>query len=130
MWTCSREYSGFMDDLGQATDLLRTTKRLREYRFPEVGLLSASATCSARDQKSRASRCCQPTERIFSASGTTLLPLQGKLSSHGGRRPKSRSPPSSVSSSYRQGRESGIVRFCFAKQDPTLAMALERLARL
>ena len=35
-----------------------------------------------------------------------------------------------VSAFYRQGRESGIVRFCFAKQDPTLALALERLTRL
>jgi methionine aminotransferase len=35
-----------------------------------------------------------------------------------------------VSAFYRQGRESGIVRFCFAKQDQTLAVALERLARL
>ncbi|MES2318321.1 MAG: pyridoxal phosphate-dependent aminotransferase [Pseudomonadota bacterium] len=35
-----------------------------------------------------------------------------------------------VSAFYRQGRESGIVRFCFAKQDQTLALALERLARL
>jgi methionine aminotransferase len=35
-----------------------------------------------------------------------------------------------VSAFYRQARESGIVRFCFAKQDQTLALALERLARL
>jgi methionine aminotransferase len=35
-----------------------------------------------------------------------------------------------VSAFYSQGRESGIVRFCFAKQDQTLALALERLARL
>ena len=35
-----------------------------------------------------------------------------------------------VSAFYRQGRESGIVRFCFAKQDQTLVLALERLARL
>jgi methionine aminotransferase len=35
-----------------------------------------------------------------------------------------------VSAFYRHGRESGIVRFCFAKQDQTLALALERLARL
>jgi methionine transaminase len=35
-----------------------------------------------------------------------------------------------VSAFYRQSRESGIVRFCFAKQDQTLALALERLARL
>jgi len=31
---------------------------------------------------------------------------------------------------YSQGRESGIVRFCFAKKDETLRHALERLARL
>jgi methionine aminotransferase len=35
-----------------------------------------------------------------------------------------------VSAFYAQGRESGIVRFCFAKQDQTLRHALERLARL
>ncbi|SFV04977.1 pyridoxal phosphate-dependent aminotransferase [Pseudoduganella namucuonensis] len=35
-----------------------------------------------------------------------------------------------VSAFYRQGRESGIVRFCFAKKDDTLALALERLARI
>lgn len=35
-----------------------------------------------------------------------------------------------VSAFYSQGRESGIVRFCFAKKDDTLRQALERLARL
>jgi methionine aminotransferase len=35
-----------------------------------------------------------------------------------------------VSAFYSQGKESGIVRFCFAKQDETLRLALERLARL
>ena len=35
-----------------------------------------------------------------------------------------------VSAFYAQGRESGIVRFCFAKKDETLRLALERLARL
>ncbi len=35
-----------------------------------------------------------------------------------------------VSPFYRQARESGIVRFCFAKKDETLAMALQRLARI
>ncbi len=35
-----------------------------------------------------------------------------------------------VSAFYSQARESGIVRFCFAKQDQTLALALERLASL
>jgi methionine aminotransferase len=35
-----------------------------------------------------------------------------------------------VSAFYSQGRESGIVRFCFAKKDDTLRHALERLARL
>ena len=35
-----------------------------------------------------------------------------------------------VSPFYSQGRESGIVRFCFAKQDETLRLALTRLARL
>ncbi len=35
-----------------------------------------------------------------------------------------------VSAFYSDGTESGIVRFCFAKQDQTLALALERLARL
>src|SRR5450830_853172 len=32
-----------------------------------------------------------------------------------------------VSAFYAQGKESGIVRFCFAKQDDTLRLALERL---
>ncbi len=35
-----------------------------------------------------------------------------------------------VSAFYQQGKESGIVRFCFAKQDDTLRLALERLARI
>jgi methionine aminotransferase len=35
-----------------------------------------------------------------------------------------------VSAFYGQARESGIVRFCFAKQDATLWLALERLAAL
>jgi methionine aminotransferase len=35
-----------------------------------------------------------------------------------------------VSAFYSAGRESGIVRFCFAKKDDTLRLALERLARL
>ncbi|MES2150482.1 MAG: pyridoxal phosphate-dependent aminotransferase [Pseudomonadota bacterium] len=35
-----------------------------------------------------------------------------------------------VSAFYCQGKESGIVRFCFAKQDATLRLALERLVRL
>ena len=35
-----------------------------------------------------------------------------------------------VAEFYAQGQESGIVRFCFAKQDETLRLALERLARL
>ena len=35
-----------------------------------------------------------------------------------------------VSAFYREGRESGIVRFCFAKQDETLRLALDRLARI
>ncbi|MES2739861.1 MAG: pyridoxal phosphate-dependent aminotransferase [Pseudomonadota bacterium] len=35
-----------------------------------------------------------------------------------------------VSAFYGQERESGVVRFCFAKQDQTLALALARLARL
>ena len=35
-----------------------------------------------------------------------------------------------VSAFYSQGKESGIVRFCFAKKDDTLRLALERLARL
>jgi methionine aminotransferase len=35
-----------------------------------------------------------------------------------------------VSAFYREARESGIVRFCFAKKDETLALALERLVRI
>jgi methionine aminotransferase len=35
-----------------------------------------------------------------------------------------------VSAFYSQGKESGIVRFCFAKQDETLKVALERLAKI
>jgi methionine aminotransferase len=35
-----------------------------------------------------------------------------------------------VSPFYRAPKESGIVRFCFAKREDTLALALERLARL
>jgi methionine aminotransferase len=35
-----------------------------------------------------------------------------------------------VSAFYTGGRESGIVRFCFAKKDETLRLALERLAKL
>jgi methionine aminotransferase len=35
-----------------------------------------------------------------------------------------------VSAFYSRGKEAGIVRFCFAKQDETLALALERLARV
>lgn len=35
-----------------------------------------------------------------------------------------------VSAFYSEPRESGIVRFCFAKQDETLKLALERLARV
>jgi methionine aminotransferase len=35
-----------------------------------------------------------------------------------------------VSAFYNQPRESGIVRFCFAKKDETLRSALERLAKL
>jgi methionine aminotransferase len=35
-----------------------------------------------------------------------------------------------VSAFYSQGTESGIVRFCFAKKDDTLRLALERLASL
>ena len=35
-----------------------------------------------------------------------------------------------VSAFYRHGHECAIVRFCFAKQDDTLRLALERLARL
>jgi methionine aminotransferase len=35
-----------------------------------------------------------------------------------------------VSAFYSQPKESGIVRFCFAKQDETLGLALERLAKV
>jgi len=35
-----------------------------------------------------------------------------------------------VSAFYSRGKESGIVRFCFAKQDETLRLALERLANI
>ncbi|AOY91147.1 methionine aminotransferase [Cupriavidus sp. USMAA2-4] len=35
-----------------------------------------------------------------------------------------------VSAFYSQPRESGVVRFCFAKKEETLALALERLQRL
>ncbi|WP_374360343.1 pyridoxal phosphate-dependent aminotransferase [Pseudoduganella danionis] len=35
-----------------------------------------------------------------------------------------------VSAFYQQGKESGIVRFCFAKQDKTLTLALERLQKI
>lgn len=35
-----------------------------------------------------------------------------------------------VSAFYSQGQESGIVRFCFAKTDDTLRLALERLSKL
>ena len=35
-----------------------------------------------------------------------------------------------VSAFYSRPTESGIVRFCFAKKDETLALALERLARI
>ena len=35
-----------------------------------------------------------------------------------------------VSAFYQHAREAGIVRFCFAKQDATLQLALERLARI
>jgi methionine aminotransferase len=35
-----------------------------------------------------------------------------------------------VSAFYSDGTESGIVRFCFAKQDETLRLALSRLAKL
>lgn len=35
-----------------------------------------------------------------------------------------------VSAFYQQGKQSGIVRFCFAKKDETLELALARLARL
>lgn len=35
-----------------------------------------------------------------------------------------------VSAFYQQGQESGIVRFCFAKKEETLALALERLSKV
>ncbi len=35
-----------------------------------------------------------------------------------------------VSAFYQQGQESGIVRFCFAKQEETLALALQRLTSI
>jgi len=35
-----------------------------------------------------------------------------------------------VSAFYTQPRESGVVRFCFAKKEETLALALERLGKL
>jgi methionine transaminase len=35
-----------------------------------------------------------------------------------------------VSAFYRQGQESGIVRFCFAKKEETLALALQRLTSI
>ncbi len=35
-----------------------------------------------------------------------------------------------VSAFYSQPRESGVVRFCFAKREETLALALERLRKL
>jgi len=35
-----------------------------------------------------------------------------------------------VSAFYRDGKESGVVRFCFAKREETLALALDRLARI
>jgi methionine aminotransferase len=35
-----------------------------------------------------------------------------------------------VSAFYHESHESGVVRFCFAKKDETLAVALERLARI
>jgi methionine aminotransferase len=35
-----------------------------------------------------------------------------------------------VSAFYREAKESGVVRFCFAKQDETLRTALERLAKV
>jgi methionine aminotransferase len=35
-----------------------------------------------------------------------------------------------VSAFYHESHESGVVRFCFAKKEETLALALERLARL
>jgi methionine aminotransferase len=35
-----------------------------------------------------------------------------------------------MSSFYVDGKDAGIVRFCFAKQDATLELALSRLAQL
>jgi methionine aminotransferase len=35
-----------------------------------------------------------------------------------------------VSALYSVGKESGVVRFCFAKKDETLRLALERLAKV
>jgi methionine aminotransferase len=35
-----------------------------------------------------------------------------------------------MSAFYDQPREQGVIRFCFAKKDETLKLALERLARL
>ena len=35
-----------------------------------------------------------------------------------------------LSAFYGDGFDQGVVRFCFAKQEATLAQALERLARL
>jgi len=35
-----------------------------------------------------------------------------------------------VSAFYQAGHESGVVRFCFAKREETLALALERLAKV
>jgi len=35
-----------------------------------------------------------------------------------------------VSAFYQEGRESGVVRFCFAKREETLALALQRLAKI
>jgi len=35
-----------------------------------------------------------------------------------------------VSAFYQAGRESGVVRFCFAKREETLALALQRLAKI
>ena len=35
-----------------------------------------------------------------------------------------------VSAFYQAGKESSIVRFCFAKKDETLRLALDRLARI
>ena len=35
-----------------------------------------------------------------------------------------------VSAFYHESHESGVVRFCFAKKEETLALALERLAKL